>query len=628
MKNVYFVSNQKLIWIHEGIQSCSLQDVLDYFWDKDEVQVDTETEGFFDHSNKIICLQLGDENAQFVIDFRYISETEKNLISDRILNDPNKLKILHNAKFDIAFIWFHGMKICSIYDTMLAEIILNAGRDKPDGYYTLGQTCKRYCDVELDKSIRGIIHREGLSTRVINYAAEDVEHLSKIKNAQLPQLIELGLAKEDTQDIYTVLGLENNAVLAFAEIEYNGLKLDRAKWKEVKRLVNEEEQQVLKALDKEVIGNPKLTRFWTNYQDLFTSSEPRVTVNWSSPAQKLKVLNSVGSFETTAMRELEKQKRDYPLVDLLIKYNKINKLKTAFADKLESFINPVTGNIHTNFWQILDTGRVSCNQPNLQQVPARTYLGSKMRECFIVEEGYKMVGGDYAGAELRIIAELSEDPVWLDAFLSNKDLHSELCVLTFGIPIEDVKKPSSFKPDLKYRDIQKTISFGLSYGMSKFKLADTIEISVDDADSIINKFFKAVPKVKQFLDIIGRAGVRNGRIRTSQPYGRIRWFDDYRSDDKKILGGIERQAKNSPIQGTSADLTKLALVQIYKYVQEHNLPVALVHTVHDEIQCKVKEEYAEEWIIEMNRIMEEAGKVVVKSIPMAVDCKISDSWSK
>jgi len=511
---------------------------------------------------------------------------------------------------------------------MLAEIILNAGREVGDGFYSLGQTCKRYCNVELDKSIRGIIHREGLSTRVIHYAAEDVEHLSKIKDIQLQQLIELQLAKEDTQDIYTVLGLENNAVLAFAEIEYNGLKLDRVRWQEVKKMVQKEEQQVLKALDYEVINNPKLKKFWSVYQDLFTTAEPRVNVNWSSPAQKLKVLNKVGKFETTKMQELEKQKRDYPLVDLLIKYNKINKLKTAFADKLESFINPQTHRIHTNFWQILNTGRVSCSEPNLQQIPARTEIGGEMRKCFVVEDGYKMVGGDFSGCELRIIAEYSKDPVWLEAFLNDEDLHSKLCALTFDIPIEDVKKPSSFKPDLKYRDIQKTINFGLAYGMSEYKLADTIEIPIPDAKAIIDKFFRAVPKVKQFLDMLGKAGVSAGRIRTPPPYRRIRWFDDYKSDDRKILGSIERASKNSPIQGGNADLTKLALVLLYRFIHENNLPVYLVHTVHDEIQCKVREDYAEEWIIHMNRIMEEAGSVIVTSIPMKVDCKISNCWSK
>jgi len=164
--------------------------------------------------------------------------------------------------------------------------------------------------------------------------------------------------------------------------------------------------------------------------------------------------------------------------------------------------------------------------------------------------------------------------------------------------------------------------------MSEYKLADTIEIPIPDAKAIIDKFFRAVPKVKQFLDMLGKAGVSAGRIRTPPPYRRIRWFDDYKSDDRKILGSIERASKNSPIQGGNADLTKLALVLLYRYIHENNLPVYLVHTVHDEIQCKVREDYAEEWIIHMNRIMEEAGSVIVASIPMKVDCKISMSWSK
>lgn len=624
----YFITNQTRIDLHEDITLCNLDFLLDYFKDETEVQVDTETEGFFNHSNKIICLQLGDFENQFVIDFPTLSKLEVSIISDKILANSNIVKIFHNAKFDIQFLWFHGMNICNVYDTMLAECILNAGKETEDGFYGLKSTCLRYCNYELDKEIRGIIHREGLSTRVIFYAAEDVKYLSKIKEVQHSKLIELELAKKDCQDIHTILGLENNAVLAFAEMEYNGMRLDTKKWEQVRLLVIKEREEILTKLNEEVINNPKLKQYWFVYQDLFTSAENRVNINWNSPAQKLELLNKIGKFESTKQQELEKHKRDNKIVDLLIKYNKMNKLLTAFADKLAKHINPVTKRIHTNFWQILDTGRVSCSEPNLQQIPSRTEIGGKMRECFIVEEGNKMVGGDFSGCELRVIAEYSQDPIWLEAFKNDEDLHSKLCALTFGIDIADVKKPSHFKPDLKYRDIQKTINFGLAYGMSKFKLADTIEIEVEQAGQIIDKFFKAVPKVKQFLDMLGRTAVQKGRIKSPPPYRRIRWFDDYKSQDKKILGSIERQGKNMPIQACNADLTKLALIQLYREIHNNNLPVRLIHTVHDEIQCEVREDFAEQWVITMNNLMEESGKVVVQSIPMKVDCKISGCWSK
>lgn len=625
---VYFITKQTRLESHPDIHLSNLDYMFEYFEDKDEIQIDSETEGFFDHKNRMICLQIGTEEHQFVIETKFLDKSERDKISNKLLNNPNKLKLFHNAKFDIQFLWFEGFKVCTVYDTMLAECILNAGKDTEDGFFTLGKTCLRYCNIQLDKEIRGIIHREGLSSRVIFYAAEDVEHLSKIKSIQLSTLIELGLGEISTQDIYTVLGLENNAVLSFSEMEYYGVKVDSQKWINIKSLVNTEEERVLTALDEEVVQNPKLSKYWFQYQDLFTSAKPKVNINWSSPVQKLKLLNEIGTFTSTKQQELEKFKRKYKIVDLLIKYNKVHKLKTAFSDKLEQFINPVTKRVHTNFWQILDTGRVSCSNPNLQQIPARTELGGKMRECFVVEPGYKMIGGDFSGCELRVIAEYSEDPVWLEAFMNDEDLHSKLCCLTFDIPIEDVKKPSSFKPDLKYRDIQKTINFGLAYGMSEYKLADTIEIEVSQAKAIIDKFFAAVPKVKAFLDMLGRIAVKKGRIKTPPPYGRIRWFDDYKSDDQKVLGSIERAGKNSPIQGCNADLTKLALILLYREIHNNNLDVKIIHTVHDEIQCEVKEEIAEWWSKRMGQIMEEAGLAVVKSIPMKVDCKISDCWSK
>lgn len=625
---IYFISNQRQLTRYEDIELCELDFMFEYFKDKNEVQVDTETTGSFNHYSRIISLQIGTKECQFVIDFQTLNKEEKQRISDEILNNPNKLKLLHNAKFDIKFIWFEGMEICSVYDTMLAECILNAGRETEEGFYSLKGLSQRYCGVELDKEIRGVIHREGLSTRVIKYAAEDVQWLSDIKETQLKSLIELELAKENTQDEFTVLGLENKAVLCFAEIEYCGIKLDLPKWKEVRNLIVDEQNKTLQELNNEVINNPKLKKYWFIYQDLFTSPEPRVSINWNSSKQKLEVLNKFHKFESTDQRELEKYKRKFKIVELLIRYNKINKLLTAFADKLHKNINPNTKRIHTNFWQILDTGRVSCSDPNLQQIPARTELGGKMRECFVCDPGYKMVGGDFSGCELRIIAEYSEDEVWLEAFRNDEDLHSKLCALTFGISIEDVKKPSHFKPDLKYRDIQKTINFGLAYGMSEFKLADTIEIPVEQAKGIINKFFNAVPKVKHFLDMLGYVAKTKGRIKTPPPYRRIRWFDNYKSEDFKILGGIERAGKNHPIQGGNADLTKLALIRLYERIHKENLPVRIIHTVHDEIQTEVKEEFAQEWANIMNEIMQDAGKVIVKSIPMKVDCKIADYWSK
>lgn len=228
--------------------------------------------------------------------------------------------------------------------------------------------------------------------------------------------------------------------------------------------------------------------------------------------------------------------------------------------------------------------------------------------------------------ELRIIANFSKDPIWVDAFNAGKDLHSELCALTFDIPIEDVPKPTPFKPGIAYRDVQKTLNFGLAYGMSHYKLADTIDVSEEVAKSIIATFFSKVPKVQQFLTMLGERGKKNFQIRTAPPYGRIRFFK--RAYDFKNLGEIERASKNMPIQGTNADITKLALIRARRVIKAGDLPVMLVHTVHDEIITETVETYAEEWKPILTGIMNDAAKVVLTNVPVKTDVKISQSWPK
>ncbi len=575
-------------------EKCTVDQVIEYFKDKPEVQVDTETTGFFNHLSEIILLQFGDYDNQYVLSMSLISEEDIKKLSDNILNNPNIIKLFQNAKFDIKFLWRHGFEVCSVYDTLLAECLLSAGREVENGYYSLYALAVRYCGVYLDKSVRGIINRYGINDRVINYAAEDVKYLSAIKAAQMESLVDLKLSNGNTQDELTVLGLENRATLAFASMEYNGIKLNVEKWKALKADIDALLTNQLDAVNKLVCEEPKLSKYVHYYQDLFTPAFLTTSINWASPQQKLAVLKHlVPALIDTSEAELSKYKWSHPIIAELLKLSKLQKLSTGFADKMLSFVNKETGRIHTEYWQILSTGRNSSSNPNMLQIPSRTELGGKMRECFIASSGNKIVGGDLSGAELRIIAEFSEDPIWVNAFLEDKDLHSELCAATFDISLADVKTYTPFKPDLKYRDVQKTIDFGLAYGMSEFKLATTIEVHTSIAKEIINKFFAIVPKVKEFLDGLGAAGKKYGFIRTAPPFGRIRWFDGYNNkSDFTRQGEIERAAKNMPIQGTNADMIKLAMIYVYDYIKDNNYPARLILQVYDELQTECVEEKA------------------------------------
>lgn len=237
--------------------------------------------------------------------------------------------------------------------------------------------------------------------------------------------------------------------------------------------------------------------------------------------------------------------------------------------------------------------------------------------------------------ELRIIAEFSQDPLWIKAFTEGGDLHSILCSETFDIPIEDVKKPFYANPDITYRDVQKTIDFGLAYGMSKFKLANTILVSVDEADIIINKFFSKVPKVQQFLENLGNLAKNRGFIKTAPPYSRVRRFpkweymqQNFTTQKDKWLGEIERAGKNTPIQGCNGDILKLAIINMQNEIDDNNWDVNILLTVYDEIQTEVNRNIAELWLKKQEEIMVNAAKTIIKTIPVVCDCKISEYWQK
>jgi len=238
---------------------------------------------------------------------------------------------------------------------------------------------------------------------------------------------------------------------------------------------------------------------------------------------------------------------------------------------------------------------------------------------------------------LAIIAELSQDPLWINTLNDGKNLHTVLCAQTFDITEDEVNHIFPYNKDLTYRAVQKTIDFGLAYGMSKFKLSDTIGISEKDAEILIEKFFSKVPKVKQFLTVLGTLGSKRGFIKVPNPYGRVRFFPKFNvieneqvdSRTKNIwMGEISRASMNTPIQGINANAIKLALVNVQAYIDEHNYPASILLSIYDEIQTECKKEYSQEWKTILEDIMLKSAKVFIKSVPIQADCDIHDCWTK
>ena len=374
---IFYIENDKF-------QTTNVEHCLNYFKNHSEIQFDTETTGFDPHTCDLLTMQFGDKSNQFVIDCKTIHPS---LFKDLL---ESKLILMHNAKFDLKFLRKYDILPNYVYDTFLAECILTTGHEERE--LGLDAVALKYAMGVLDKTVRGDIHREGLSTRVIVYCANDVKYLSIIKDKQMAQIEQLELQE--------VLNLENEVVKVFAKIEYDGIRIDETKWLEVSKITEQNVQKCLEELDTIVLAESKLSKFVpkTQQMNLFGYEERLLKINWSSNSQKLQIVKTLGiDVNSVGDRELQRNKKIHLLVPKLIEYNKYAKLSTAFGKEFLKYINKETKRIHYNVWQILSTGRISVSEPNLNQIPSKGDLAKTIRSCFIPKNGYKIVGGDFSG---------------------------------------------------------------------------------------------------------------------------------------------------------------------------------------------------------------------------------------
>jgi DNA polymerase I len=631
--SVYFVGDNRSI-ASSNYKTCKIEDVVRYCGSKTVLGVDTETEGLDFLSKRLLMFQIGDQEHQFVIDTRVISIEP---LRD-ILQSTTICKILHNVKFDYKFIkeWAE-ITLENTWDTMVVDQVIYNG--KLNYRYSLAALADRYLNVIVDKSIRNrFINLKGqpFDDAEILYGAKDIEYLTIIKKHQDELIIKYDQAE--------IAGLENATALGLADIEYNGIKLDIPKWTEIANISYKEMHNYEDKLDQYILTDDNYAAFRKKYiqQDLFIDNSElrKVDVKWSSPLQCLKVLKTdIPELEDVNGKNLYKYKSTNSFINTYVTYKEIAKLATSYGQEFLKNVGK-DGRVHTNFKQILTTGRIASSKPNMQQIPA----DNKFRRCFIADRDHVYVSADYSSQELCIIAVGSKDPVWLKALELGEDLHSICADLVYGedwtssaesdCKFVESKQKCNCKEHKRLRTNVKTINFGLAYGMGPQKLSDTLQISTEDAESLIEKYFSVFPSIKKFLEPLGNYGKKHGHIKTFAPYRRIRWFDEWfpgietRYDKKKELGTIERASKNTPIQGTGADMTKLALVLIRAYIRDNNLNVKIVMTVHDQIDTVCHKDFAVEWAEKLRNLMEDAAKQVLNTDLLKADPNITDKWEK
>jgi len=620
-----------MIKIVNKASDTSLLNVVEYCKDKQQIGVDTETTGLSFTNNNIIMLQIGDQDTQYIIDVREIDVTP---LKD-ILESKQIVKILHNAKFDVNFIKKFNINCENVYDTMLAERILTCGKKLS---VSLKETVKRRLQIELSKETQKsfINHTGAFTDDQIAYGAKDIQLLSKLFKSQENSI--------KHHKLENTVKLENEAVLAFADIEYNGIHIDKEQWKKLEDKSRLKAKALEICLDNIVIEDDKYKEFLYKYiqADMFTPLEDLRTVNikWTSPKQVLEVFQTtIPTLTNVNGKELYTFRKNNELIDTYINYKEAMKLLTSYGEKFLENVR-VDNKIHTSFHQILDTGRVSSSKPNMQQIPA----DNAFRNCFTAPKGWSFVSADYSSQELNVIAFGSKDPVWLNALEEGQDLHSTCAELVYGGLWMDSgeenctyfsrKTKCSCPSHKKLRTNVKTINFGLAYGMGPNKLAATLDISKDEATTLIDKYFKAFPAIKGFLDKLGNYGKKFGYIKTFPPYNRKRWFSNWypkiwhNKSSMLELGTIERASKNTPIQGASADMTKRALILMRDYIKEFNIPVQLVMTVHDQIDTICKDEYVGSWTIKMKELMEDAALEIVTNGLLKAEVTVSNCWEK
>jgi DNA polymerase I-like protein with 3'-5' exonuclease and polymerase domains len=536
-----------------------------------KIFIDTETGGLDPLNDDLVLIQVMAGDEIFFLD----PDEDMSLI----LANRRILKVGHNLKFDLQFL---GNRCAPLFDTFVAERLLTVGIT-PLRKLSLENLAQKYLNIELDKTLRTSFEKgQRLTPDQIQYAAWDVEVLEPIFQAQKKKLKELGLVGAAL--------LEFSIVPAVAQIELNGMLVDLKKLEILKQTLTTR----VAYLDEKLRNIVKDIRL-SDQGELFDLG----SINYRSPDQVRRTFHALGlRLRSTGIGTLKKI--DHPFAKTLVKYRKASKLLSSFVEALPKHINPKTERIHPGFHQLgTDTGRFTCSKPNLQQIPKE----QEWRDLFVAPPGHKIITADYNQIELRILAELSQDPVFLEAYHHGKDLHQET-----ANQIEVT------------REIAKTINFGLCYGMGSRGLAERLNIPVKDARSFISAYFKAYPRVKATLDQLGLKALSSGYSET--PLGRKRYFKPV--DSFSAQKSLERKGRNTPIQATCGDILKKAI----QYLMDKP-ELKIINLVHDEIVFEVPSENATPATVQIiEKDMVRAGKEFLKTVPMVVDIAVNDVWKK
>lgn len=581
------------------------------------LSVDTETSSLDPYTGHMFIVQISTETISYIFDVRKV-DLKKLPDFKELLEDRSRMKILQNGSFDYKFIKQHfGVSMDNVYDVMLAEMVLTAGIGGLR--YRLDAIVARWFpEIKIEKDLQMSFADQPKNMRIspeqLKYGAIDTLILFPIFEKQLQKL--------QRENLMNIAKLEFAVLRVVAEMELMGIYIDKEKWQEIVKNLKIKRDQVLSQFQEAI-------RPYYGYSktDLFGNEADSININ--SQMQLMDLFNNRLKLNVPSTGDAILTDVKHPIAEILRNYRGYEKLISAFGESLLAKINPVTGRIHPHLIQLgAATGRFACQDPNLQQIP-RNSEEAPFRTCFNPQPGNKLVVSDYSSFEMRILADLSGDEKMIMALRDGLDIHSYTAALMFNK--EYTKDFKKLYPEL--RQMAKPIGFGLMYGMGAVGLMTRIkgetgkEITQEESQDLINRYFSAYPSVKNFLDMQARNAVRDGYSTT--PAGRKRWYQKPEKTDpdyRKKNSNIERQAKNHPIQGTNADAVKYALVYVHEYIQKNNISGGVILTVHDEIVCEIRDDQAEAFGPILQGEMIRAGELFLKKVPVVSDPFVGDVW--
>ena len=542
------------------------------------------------------------ENQAFYVPVPADREEALKIVNEfkEVFENEQTLKVGQNIKYDILVLSNYGVEVKGpMFDTMIAHYVLQPELRHNMDY--LAEIYLNYRTIPIEDLIGAKGKNQGnmrnLSPEAIyRYACEDADVTLKLKN-----ILEKELETQGASKLFHEIEMPLVPVLAY--MERNGVRINTDALKESSLHFTERMNQIEEEIYK--LAGMKF--------------------NVSSPKQvgevlfdKLQIVKKAKKTKkgqyVTSEEVLEGLRAGNPIVGKILDYRGLKKLLSTYIDALPLLINPKTGRIHTSFNQtVTATGRLSSSNPNLQNIPIRNEDGKEIRKAFVPEEGCEFFSADYSQIELRIMAHLSGDKNMIEAFREGDDIHAATAAKVYKIGIEEVTR--------EQRSKAKTANFGIIYGISVFGLAERMNVPRSEAKELIDGYFQTYPQIKEYMDKSIEIARANGYIETI--FGRKRFLPDINSHNAIVRGYAERNAINAPIQGSAADIIKVAMARIYQRFQMENLRSTMILQVHDELNFSV---YPEEKDKVQSIVIEEMEKAYTMLVPLRADCGWGNNW--